>query len=181
MSEVTIEALQPVMLVTCAWYAVSVVFLQLAGSGNNMVKDATPCHKQWGDRTFGNLMEQSPAFLVLMWSHAVVVCPHSATALGTAWLAIRCFYPVVYAATKVIPFVVTMPNYGILAWMFAITAAKLILGADLRDHVGGHDALGCLLGGACFLVVFSGVVLPLQRVLQRTVFRPVAEPSKKEK
>jgi len=171
MSEVTIEALQPVMLVTCAWYAVSAVFLQLAGSGNNLIKDATPLHKKWGDRTFGNLVEQSTPFLIGMWGHAVFVSPPKAAALGTAWVVIRLFYPVVWAVTKEVPLAVTLPNYAILGWMFATTAAQLSFGIELRSWVGGWDIIGIVLSAVCFNVWFSCVTMPLQKKLQEHVFQ----------
>mmetsp|Transcript_118719 Transcript_118719/g.206761 ORF Transcript_118719/g.206761 Transcript_118719/m.206761 type:complete len:185 (-) Transcript_118719:474-1028(-) len=177
MSEVTIEALQPVMLVTCAWYAVSAVFLQLAGSGNNLIKDATPLHKKWGDRTFGNLVEQSTPFLIGMWGHAVFVSPPKAAALGTAWVVIRLFYPVVWAATKEMPVAITMPNYAILIWMYAVTAAQLSCGIDLRSWVGGFDTIGCILCGALFMALFFAVTLPTQRLMQQRVFPPAPEES----
>jgi hypothetical protein len=57
-------------------------------------------------RTVGNLMEQTPIFLVGVWLHAVFVNPLSAAQIAWTWLAVRAFYPLVW---------------GILPWMFAVT------------------------------------------------------------
>jgi hypothetical protein len=45
------------------------------------------------DRKVLNTLEQMPPFLVLLWLHAVFVCPVSATIAGGVYLAARLAYP----------------------------------------------------------------------------------------
>jgi hypothetical protein len=69
-------------------------------------------------RSVGNLMEQTPIFLVGVWLHAIFVDPLSAAQLAWTWLAVRSFYPLLWGKLPWM-FAVTVPNYcsiGALYW-----------------------------------------------------------------
>ena len=55
--------------------------------------------KTWecADRSFSNLVEQSPAFLVLLWLYAFFVDSHTSGVLGGTYLAFRAFFPLFWA------------------------------------------------------------------------------------
>ncbi len=67
-----------------------------------------------GDRTVGNMLEQSFPFLVSLWLHAFYADVGSAAQLGWIWLLFRAIYPAVFS--KGIPFLLlsTVPGYTVL-------------------------------------------------------------------
>merc|ERR1711915_475241 len=68
-----------------------------------------------GDRTAGNMLEQSLPFLVSLWLHALVVSPDTAAYYGWLWLAFRSFYPIVYRLGVPFLFLSTAPGYVLIA------------------------------------------------------------------
>jgi len=77
-----------------------------------------------GDRTAGNMQEQSLPFLLALWLHAAFVPggAHSAAPLGWAWLLARAMYPFVFARGVPALFVSTVPCYAVtvaLLWPLA--------------------------------------------------------------
>lgn len=68
-----------------------------------------------GDRTVGNLLEQSIPFLTALWLHAVFVDPASAAQLGWYYLGFRAIYPFVFFKGVPLLFVSTLPGY-FLVW-----------------------------------------------------------------
>ena len=49
------------------------------------------------DRSVGNLLEQTPPFLLALWLHALLVSSHDAASLGWVWLLLRASYPLAFA------------------------------------------------------------------------------------
>eukprot|EP00966_Prymnesium_polylepis_P188102 4359848-Prymnesium_polylepis.3 len=59
-------------------------------------KSMSPPQAKWGDRAFGNTMEQFPLFNAALWLHATFVSPAVATSLGVIYLCLRLVYPVIW-------------------------------------------------------------------------------------
>ena len=55
-------------------------------------------------RTSGNMVEQSPAFLILLWLHGIFISPSSASWHGWLWLFFRSIYPQVFGTIPYIFF-----------------------------------------------------------------------------
>ena len=87
------------------------------------------------DRTVGNMLEQSPPFLISVWLHAFTASPATAAWLGWLWLLLRALYPIAFAHPSMsrslwdlqralgiswINFV-TWPSYVII-WYLLVTA-----------------------------------------------------------
>jgi hypothetical protein len=64
-----------------------------------------------GDRTIGNMMEQSLPFIVSLWMHALLVSVRSASVFGWAWLWFRAFYPLAFFIGPPILFCSSVPGY----------------------------------------------------------------------
>lgn len=83
------------------------------------------------DRTVGNMLEQSPPFLLGLWMHALIASPLFASHLGWAWLLLRACYPVAFAQRPSPQqrlgiswiSVVTWPSYAIV-WTLLVGAAR---------------------------------------------------------
>ena len=67
-----------------------------------------------GDRTVGNMLEQSVPFLASLALHAVLVDATKAAQLGWLWLLSRAIYPFVFAKGPPLLFVSTLPGYGFI-------------------------------------------------------------------
>jgi uncharacterized MAPEG superfamily protein len=74
-------------------------------------------HALCSDRTFLNMLEHSPAFLISLWMHAVFVSPESAALGAYCYIAFRAIYPIAF--TMGIPwlYISTFPMYWIV-WYF---------------------------------------------------------------
>ena len=55
------------------------------------------------DRTVGNLLEQTPPFLLGLWLHAMAASPAVAARLGWWWLMLRASYPFAFAHPSMSP------------------------------------------------------------------------------
>ncbi len=83
------------------------------------------------DRIQLNMLEHMPAFLLLLWLHAVIVDIDEATIAGGIYVAFRAVYPVVLgkrlgrAVPKRLLFV-TFGGYAVLAFLAARIAMKLL-------------------------------------------------------
>jgi hypothetical protein len=86
------------VLVMAAFLLMYYTFMQLGPSARSLNKSAAQI--LWGTRSFGNLHEQSPAFLLAFWMHALLVSPEETSPLGVAWLAFRAAYPLCVAAPR---------------------------------------------------------------------------------
>jgi len=64
-----------------------------------------------GNRTAGNMLEQSVPFLTSLWLHAIFVDTASAAELGWYWIGFRAIYPVVFYKGAPWLFVSTFPGY----------------------------------------------------------------------
>ena len=71
-----------------------------------------------GDRTVGNMLEQSAPFLTGLVLHAVLVSVDSASQLGWCWLLSRLIYPVCFSRGIPLLFVSTMPGYACIAMLW---------------------------------------------------------------
>ena len=49
------------------------------------------------DRSVGNMLEQTPPFLISLWLHALMASADDAARLGWAWLLLRASYPIAFA------------------------------------------------------------------------------------
>ena len=67
-----------------------------------------------GDRTVGNMMEQSLLFLPLLWLHALLVNGETAAFWGWAWLASRAPYPALFFKGVPWLFISTFGGYACL-------------------------------------------------------------------
>ena len=67
-----------------------------------------------GNRTVGNMLEQSVPFLASLALHAVLVDAAKAAQLGWLWLLSRAIYPFVFAKGPPLLFVSTLPGYGFI-------------------------------------------------------------------
>jgi len=80
------------------------------------------------DRSVGNLLEQTPPFLIGVWLHALTATPVGAARLGWLWLMLRASYPIAFAYPSMSPALwgvqrrlgiswvsfVTWPSYGVV-------------------------------------------------------------------
>eukprot|EP00614_Pseudopedinella_elastica_P013805 CAMPEP_0172585440 /NCGR_PEP_ID=MMETSP1068-20121228/4865_1 /TAXON_ID=35684 /ORGANISM="Pseudopedinella elastica, Strain CCMP716" /LENGTH=119 /DNA_ID=CAMNT_0013379903 /DNA_START=124 /DNA_END=483 /DNA_ORIENTATION=+ len=73
------------------------------------------------DRTFLNMLEQSPLFLLGLWMHAVFISPDSAAAAGWLYLPFRAIYPVVFRMGMPWLFLSTFPNYFVVMYLIGTT------------------------------------------------------------
>ena len=72
------------------------------------------------DRTFLNMLEQSPAFLLSLWMHAVFVSIDTAAFAGWIYIAFRAIYPLVFPMGPPWLFLSTFPNYAVIMY-FCVT------------------------------------------------------------
>jgi hypothetical protein len=131
----------PVVLVTAAWALLYYAFLwDQSATAFVVLKDAKKKAKAEGkpppsladvkygrysksarvraaDRTVGNFLEQSPAFLVSLWLHSAFVSPVNASAFGWTWLGFRAVYPWAYRLRFPGVFISTMPAYGCVFYL----------------------------------------------------------------
>jgi hypothetical protein len=89
------------------------------------------------DRSVGNLLEQTPPFLLALWLHALTVSPHAAAWYGWLWLLLRASYPIAFAFPSMSPAMwgvqrlvgiswvsfVTWPSYFVV-WMMLYRSSK---------------------------------------------------------
>jgi len=122
---------------------------------------------KWADRTFMNMNEQAIFFFVSLWSFALFVDPAQAANLGTAYLVLRVFYPVVWAAlcdpSKPGPpfpllFLDTFPQYGINIYE-CISVVVKVNGGDMRSMLMGWDTIGCVLCTIAMLMWAVGITM----------------------
>ena len=73
------------------------------------------------NRSVGNLLEQSPPFLVSLWLHALAVSPDAAAWLGWCWLLLRASYPVAFAHPSMTPALWEMQRRFGISWVNFVT------------------------------------------------------------
>ena len=81
-----------------------------------------------GDRTVGNMMEQSLPFLVFLGLHAAFVDVTGAAQFGWWWLLTRAIYPACFARGIPMLFVSTLPGY----FFIAMLAKPIVVAALLQ-------------------------------------------------
>ena len=138
---VDISLFAPIVLVTAAWALLYYAFLSdQSATAFVVLKDAKKKAKAEGkpppsladvkygrysksarvraaDRTVGNYLEQSPAFLLSLWLHAAFVSPVNAAAFGWTWLGFRLIYPWAYRLKFPGVFLSTVPAYWCVAYL----------------------------------------------------------------
>ena len=83
------------------------------------------------DRSVGNMLEQSPPFLLGLWLYAMIESPTTSARLGWAWLLLRALYPFAFARRPTpgarsgisILSAVTWPSY-VIVWSMLFGAAR---------------------------------------------------------
>merc|ERR1712224_310694 len=70
-----------------------------------------------GDRSVGNFVEQSIAFLPLFWLHAVFVDPSQSFTIALIYTISRAIYPIVFILPFGWLFVSTLPGYMVLSYL----------------------------------------------------------------
>ena len=73
------------------------------------------------DRSVGNLLEQTPPFLMALWLHAFTVSPHDAAWYGWVWLVLRATYPVAFAHPSMTPALWGVQRIFGISWVNFIT------------------------------------------------------------
>jgi hypothetical protein len=66
------------------------------------------------DRSLGNMLEQMPVFLTLMWMYAAFVDEKSAAVAGVLYTVVRALYPFFYPPPGVLW--ITIPNYAVIVY-----------------------------------------------------------------
>ena len=111
-----------------------------------------------GDRTTGNMVEQSVPFLFVLVLHAMLVDSGTAAQLGWWWLLFRAPYPVAYAWGIPYLFISTLPGYALLAalaWPLAGLACSEACGAH-GSCVDGGCLCDTLVEGKRYAVPWTG-------------------------
>mmetsp|Transcript_7040 Transcript_7040/g.24042 ORF Transcript_7040/g.24042 Transcript_7040/m.24042 type:complete len:182 (+) Transcript_7040:86-631(+) len=151
------EAFSGVLLVTGAYIWLFYALMMLGPSAHETGR--SEAQQRWGHRSFLNMQEQSPAFLVSLWGCAVAVDPADAARLGAAYLCLRACYPLIWMARgKFDPtiFLCTIPQYGIVLYMATACAYKGATGSDLKGLFLGSCAAGSAVFAAIFFAEFFG-------------------------
>ena len=73
------------------------------------------------DRSVGNLLEQTPPFLVSMWLHAFVASAHDAAWFGWCWLLLRASYPIAFAHPSMTPALWGVQRRMGISWITFVT------------------------------------------------------------
>ena len=79
-----------------------------------------------GDRTAGNMLEQSVPFLLALWLHAIFVAPSTAARIGWCWLLSRAVYPVCFRAGVPWLFISTLPGYLFIGLLLLPVVQRVI-------------------------------------------------------
>ena len=139
---VLMKEFAPVVIVTGAYFLLfyifmcfqsfSKFFIYFAAKSKSKKEDKEVSFKQikYGstsglgfisDRTFMNMLEQSPAFLVSLWLHAVFVSCQTAATAGWIYIAFRALYPVVFIQGPPWLFISTFANYFVVCYLLGST------------------------------------------------------------
>ena len=145
LSPAQLSELRPMMLATTAYFALyyafmifqsfSKIYLATTATRDDAGKKPSLAQIKYGpkrglalmsDRTFLNMMEQSPALLTALWMYALAVDPSHAANLMWAYLPFRALYPVVFLAGVPVLFLSTAPNYAVI-WYALYRVADAIV------------------------------------------------------
>jgi len=167
-------------LINAAWVILAYNLMPLGPTANGLGmggKSMNDAQKRWGDRAFGNMIEQAPMFLSSLWLHALFVSSTVATQLGAIYLALRLCYPIIWAVwggAKGVPFnpytwkvfgkfpviyYSTFPQYGIVFYMAFATVLKLAFGLSLNALVM-NPLIAAPVGFGIFLYHYAYVLFP---------------------
>lgn len=79
------------------------------------------------DRSVGNLLEQTPPFLLGLWLHALAASPTTAARLGWWWLMLRASYPVAFAYPSMSPSLWGVQRRLGISWVSFVTWPSYVL------------------------------------------------------
>eukprot|EP00933_Yihiella_yeosuensis_P049429 TRINITY_DN4632_c0_g1_i1.p1 TRINITY_DN4632_c0_g1~~TRINITY_DN4632_c0_g1_i1.p1 ORF type:complete len:192 (-),score=42.63 TRINITY_DN4632_c0_g1_i1:211-786(-) len=176
--EAFVEEFGPVINVTLTWaiFYYSFAFMQGQVKTGGLLP-GSEAYKHFLDRLFGNLFEQSIAFIPSLWLYAASVDAQGAANCGWAWLFFRFGWLAVWAgaATPKAPGdklpMVTMPMYFII-FFFMVTPVLhhgLLFGMKFN--------LQSLLGGWLLPSVFiTGFLMVMLCMMIAAVLNKMAEP-----
>lgn len=160
-----------VALVTCAfllvWYSMlgNQVSIKFAKGLSSEVSEGA---KFIADRSVVNTLEQSIAFLSLMWMHAIFVNPQTARLLGWIYVVTRLLYPVFYGfygGFTVAVEAATQPNYVIIFYYMMAITYKCLWDTDLHVQCGNWIVLVGLLASFGSFIAFLGLAMPTTQII----------------
>ena len=111
------EAYGGVAMISIMWIIMQYVIMPLGPTAG--MKKCSNGQQKWGHRAFLNMGEQGILFNGSLWLYAVFVCAEGAVDLGTAYLALRACFPVVWltmggeSGQPDIASMLTFPQYAI--------------------------------------------------------------------
>lgn len=73
------------------------------------------------DRSVGNMLEQTPPFLLGVWLHALAASPDDAARLGWIWLLLRASYPLAFAYPSMTPALWGLQRSIGISWVSFVT------------------------------------------------------------
>ena len=73
------------------------------------------------DRSVGNMLEQTPPFLLSLWLHALVASADNAAWHGWLWLLLRALYPVAFAHPSMSPALWGIQRQVGISWVSLVT------------------------------------------------------------
>jgi len=179
----TMQALQGVALVTCAFIWMWYIFLgHQVGIKftEGLTTDVQDQAKFIADRSVINTMEQALPFLSLMWLEALFVNPETARLLGWIYVATRFLYPITYGMYGQFNTAVeisTSPNYVIIFYFMFTVFHKCAFGEDFHTKVDAISPFLMLVVG--FVCAFGSVIFFL--VLAKPTTAIIVNGVKKDK
>jgi len=73
------------------------------------------------DRTVGNLLEQTPPFMIALWLHALTASANDAAWYGWLWLLMRASYPIAFAHPSMTPALWGLQRRLGISWVNFVT------------------------------------------------------------
>ena len=134
MAELGVEYNGP-MFVSLGWLIIYYTYMQCTAVLGVTVKDYPEAQKTWADRSFMNMGEQAPAFLLSLWVHTFYVSPESATTVGTVYLLTRILYGILRFKAKGamgmdVVMACTVPGYSMNFYLLG-SSALVRMGMDV--------------------------------------------------
>jgi len=164
----SLEALKGPALVMVAWFTVYYALMVLQLTTRSAAIKRTQSRGEvfdryqpkdhgaiMGDRTFLNAQEQSLPFVCALWSCSIFVSPSLATVLGSAAVASRVLFPILWSLGpdgkwSMLVELSTQPWYVCVYGMLGSVAVWAVSGVNLGEEHWAVVALACLglyLGG----------------------------------
>jgi hypothetical protein len=170
-----LEGYTDVIWITGIWLFMGYFFMELGSNSKPLFGESTKAHQYWGERIFGNLLEQSIFFIVSLWIHAIFSSKDDAATLGYTWLAFRALYPWVWMwnGRFKVPdqLLITLPQYSIILYMMGSTMLQLKYNINVKDLSFGNKWYGVVLFGIFFNLVFGFCMLFTKFVIKPNFFK----------